>query len=330
MSEEQKEIVIVGCGAGGGSSAQFAKKTNRKAKITIFEKGTYPQYSKCGLPYTISGEIPEFKDLIEFTEEWFKKRDIDLQLNTTVEDIDKKNKKLTVKKNGEKKEKKYDSLIIATGAKPFIPPIENIKKNGDLKKNINVVRTIDDAKKIAKQLKKTKRATIIGAGFIGLEIADCLHKKNIEVCIVEALPYILPGTFDKDMAKQIQKKIPDDIKFYTNCTASKLIENKKGIQKIVIKNKENDEEKELDTDLVIIAAGTKPNVDLAKKAGCKIGDTNRIQVNEKSETTVEDIYAVGDCTEYKNFITNKPTPVGLGSIVVRQGIAAGINAADGN
>ena len=323
-------IIIIGCGAGGGTAAQFARKTNRKASITIFEKGKYSQYSKCGLPYAISGVIPKLDDLIEFSEEWFKKADIDLLLETTVEKIDVNNQIVYAKKDSAVVEKLYDSLIICSGANPFIPPIQNIEQNGKLVDGIFVVRTIDDAEKISSKIKTGGKATIIGAGLIGLEMADTFYKKNMKVTIVEALPSILANTLDDDMSNIVHEEISKNVQILTNHLAIK-IESKNGrICKVFIKNNNTKEEKDIDTDILIIATGGKPEVTLAKDIGCKIGETGGIVVNEKSETNVKNVYAAGDCTEYQDFVTNQPLLIGLGSIAVRQGIAAGINAAGGD
>ena len=211
-----KNIVIIGCGAGGGTAAQFARKTDRKATITILEKGKYPQYSKCGLPYVVSGVIKNSKDLIEFSENWFKKANIDLFLDTTVEKID-NNKKIVIAKKADKViEKPYDSLIICTGAKPFIPPIENIEQNGKLINGGCAVRTIDDIEKIKSFVKKNQKVTIVGANLIGLEMADSLHKKEMKVTIVERLPQILPFTLDEDISRIVKERIPQDIPLFTN------------------------------------------------------------------------------------------------------------------
>ena len=325
-----RDIVIIGCGAGGGTAAQFARKTDRKTSITIFEKGKYPQYSRCGLPYVISGIIPEFDDLIEFSEEWFKKTNIDLLLNTKVEKIDVKNRIISAKKGNAKIEKSYGSLIFGTGAKPSIPPIENIKKNGYLLKDIFTVRTIEDARNISSCIKKETNTTIIGAGFIGLEIADNLYKRKIKVNVVETFPFILPNILDKDISDPIHKEISKKISVYTNHLATKTkIKNEK-IQGVLIKNNDTGDENWLDTDLLIISTGVTPEVTLAKKIGCKIGSTGGIIVNSQSETSIKNIYAVGDCTEYLDFVTQKPILNGLGSIAVRQGITAGVNSAGGN
>jgi NADH oxidase (H2O2-forming) len=322
--------VIIGCGAGGGTAAQFARKTDRNSSVTIFEKGKYPQYSKCGLPYTISNIIPKTSDLIEFSEDWFKNANIELILRTTVEKIDVNNQIVFAKKGNVVIEKSYGSLILCTGARPFFPPIQNIEEDGKLVDGVYVVRTIDDVEKISPNVKKDGNATIIGAGLVGLEMADNLHKKGMNVAVVEMLPHILANTLDEDMSKIVHEKILSKIKLFTNHLTIKIDSKNGKIIKVFIKNNETGEEQNIDTDLLIIATGSKPNISLAKDAGCKIGETGGIIVNEKSETRLKNIYAVGDCTEYLDFVTKKPVPIGLGSIAVRQGIAAGINAAGGD
>jgi len=327
---KEKNIVVIGCGAAGGTAAQLARKTDRNAVVTVFEKGVYPQYSKCGLPYAISGDIPSLTGLIEFSAEWFRRAHIDLLLRIAVEKIDVKKQVVTVKKDGESFDKPYDSLVIATGAIPWLPPIKGIQENGKLLQGINILRTIDDAKQISSFVKKDKRVTIVGAGLIGLELADCFHKKGMNVTIIEALPSILANTLDEDMSELVLKGLTNNVTLYLNSLAIK-VENKDGkINSVIVKNSETGEEKKIDTDLLVIATGCKPNVTLAKNAGCTIGKTGGIIVNDKSETTIKNIYAVGDCTEYKDFVTKQPVLIGLGSIGVRQGIAAGVNAAGGN
>jgi NADH oxidase (H2O2-forming) len=325
---QEKKIIIIGCGAGGGTAAQFARKQNRKAKITIIEKGNFAQYSKCGLPYVISGDIKNFDNLIEFSKEWFNKSNINILSNTSVESIDKINKKIIVKNNNSITKKSYDSIIIASGSNPQIPPFENINKD-ELPKGFHFLRTIEDGKKILKEISNIKKATIIGAGLIGLEIADSLYKKGIEINIIEALPEILSKTIDKDISNTIQEKISKTINLFTNYLITR-IEKKGRDYKLFIKNNATFEKITIDTDLVIIATGTYPEIKIAKEAGCEIGVTGGIIVDNKSQTSLNNIFAVGDCTEYLDFVTKKPISIGLGSIVVRQGIAAGINAAGGN
>jgi len=324
-----KDIIIVGCGAGGGTAAQFARKTDRKTSITVFEKGKYPQYSKCGLPYAISGRIPNVMDLIEFSEDWFKKSRIDLLLEATVEKIDPAKKIVYARKNNKIIEKSYGSLIICTGAKPSIPPIKNLFIGDKLVDGVFTLRTIDDVESLIPYVKKGRQVVIVGAGLIGMEMADNLHECGMRVTIVEALQNILPNNLDEDMSKTVLEGLPDDISVFTNHLMTSVEHDSGRIKKVIIKNNETGEEKTINADLLIISTGIKPETKLAEDIGCELGVTGRIKVNNKSETSIKNIYAVGDCTEFVDFITKKPVPVGLGSIVVRQGIAAGINAAGG-
>ena len=327
---QHRKIIVIGCGAGGSTSAQFARKTDRKAKITIFEKDKYPQYSKCGLPYVLSGEINNYKELIEFDEDWYKKANIELELNSEITNIDYEKRIVYVKKKNNKIEKNYDKIIIATGSKPTIPPIKNIFKNDNLYNGIFILRTIDDVKKIKNYIKKGKNATIIGAGLIGLEVADSLFKKGMNVNVIESLPRILPKIFDDDITKAISEKLSKHIKLYTNYLAYDAEIEDGFISKINIKNILDSNKISIKTDLLILATGTKPYLFNINSNKLKIGKNGGIIVNNKCETSIENVYAVGDCTEYRDYITNKPINIGLGSIVVRQGISAGINAADGN
>ena len=324
-----KKIVVIGCGAGGGTASQFARKTDRKAEVTIFERGKYPQYSKCGLPYTISGIVPNIKDLVEFSEEWFKKAKINLNLETEVKKIDIENKKIHANNKDGDIQEDFDKLIICTGASPLFPNIKNLQKNDKIIEGVFPLRTIDDAKKISSHIKKNAKATIVGAGLIGLEMADCLLKKKMKVTIIEALPRILEGYLDEDMLGIIKENIPSNVMIYTNHIVNEIIKRNEKITSVKIKENETGTEKEIETDLLILATGCKPEIKLAEQIGCKIGSTGHIIVNEKSETTVKDVYAAGDCTEFVDFVTKRPVPIGLGSIVVRQAIAAGTNAAGG-
>jgi NADH oxidase (H2O2-forming) len=324
-----RKIAVIGCGAGGSTAAQFARKTNRKSKITIFEKEKYSQYSKCGLPYVISEDITEFNDLIEFSKEWYDKANIDLLLNTVVNKVDFSKKIIYANENNNNLERKYDSLVIATGAEPIIPQIKNIYKKNKLVDGICILRTIDDAIKIEKYIKKGKKVTIIGAGLIGLEMADSLLKRGMEVSIVESLPKILPKLFDKDLSEFIKDKLTKHVKIYDGYLA-KEIEIKNGkINKLLIENNYDSNNYKIETDLLILATGTKPFLRFLGNSNIRLGETGGILVNNKCETSIKDVYAVGDCTEYIDFITKKPINVGLGSIVVRQGISAGTNSAGG-
>ncbi len=326
---QQTDIVIIGCGASGGTAAQFARKTNRKAHITIIEKSRYPQYSKCGLPYVLSGDIPQLENLIEFPESWFQKAKIDLKLNTTVETIQPQKNQIQIKQNSERRTQHYDKLIIATGANPKIPDIPAIYKNNELAEDVHVIRTITDIQHIKKKITPNKKVTIVGAGLIGIEMTDALTKKNIDATLIEALPHILMNTLDTDMSKTLLETIKKQATVMLNHTITDLHYQDNNLHSITLHDLSTKKQTTLPTELLILAIGSKPNTTLAKNAGCNIGATGGIVINNKTETSLSNIYATGDCTEYPDFITQQPVLIGLGSIAVRQGIAAGINAAGG-
>jgi len=324
-----KKIVIIGDGASGGTTAQFARKTDRTASITVFEKGAYPHYSKCGLPYAIAGTVPEFLNLIEFSAEYFAREHIELFLGTTVEKIDLPHRTVVAHKGTEIINREFDALVLATDSMPAIPPVQNIQHNNRFHAGIHVLRTIDDGRAILSDIRKGKKATIIGAGLIGLEMADTLYKKGMQVTVVEALPRILAATLDDDMSDLVRETIQEHVTLYTNHYATRIQDTRGAVTHLVIQNRETTEETTIQTDLCVIATGTKPETTLAKQVGCTIGKTGGILVNEHAQTSVKNVYAVGDCTEYQDLVTGEPVCVGLGSIGVRQGIAAGTNAAGG-
>jgi len=304
------EIVIIGCGAAGGTAAQFARKNNRKALITIFEKGPYPQYSRCGLPYTLSGEVcPE--DLIEFSQDWFHKARINLHLNTPVKQID-FDKKYICTTNGEYK---YDSLIIATGVHSQAPfPIETKKHS--------FLRTLNDAQHIQQVATKGKHIAIIGGGPTGLEAAEALIKRGIKVTLIEYYPTLLPTLLDSDMAPIIHDTLmkKESLSLLLNHEVTSI----EGDLDIHIKNRETGTTRTIDADFVLVASGNTPVIDLVPSSMIDQG----IMIDERCETSKKNVYAIGDCSQYRD-ITGASCLVGLGSIAVRQGKVAGINASGG-
>jgi len=324
------KLIIIGCGAAGGTTAQFARKADRKAEIIVINRENRAQYSRCGLPYAISGKIKNFEDLIEFNETWFAKNNIKLLLGHEVTGIEPKGRVIDVKdlETGKEEKMSYDSLVIATGASASIPQIDGIfadKERKILKENAAVLRTLEDGMKISKQVVKGKNAVIIGGGFIGLETAEALYERGMDVTVVEYLPNILLQMSDNDIAELMLEKLKDKIHFILNSKAVRVIGEER-IEGVVVQNNSDKTETMIPADLVVVAAGNRPNTEIAKMAGCEIGITNGIKVNARCETNVDGIYAVGDCTEYYDFATGAPILVGLGTIAVKQGKVAGTNA----
>ncbi|MBX5320825.1 MAG: FAD-dependent oxidoreductase [Candidatus Bathyarchaeota archaeon] len=315
-----KRIVIIGAHAAGVDAASAARKTDRTAEITLITEEKHAGYSRCGLPFVIGGHIPNFNNLIVFPPSYFQMMKLNLKTETKVTKIDTGKKAvLTVDKAGNTEEIPYDSLIIAAGASAFTPPIKGREKQG-----IIPLRTIEDGQKIDQAVREGARTAIVmGAGLIGLETAVALQERGLNVTVVEMLPQILPAMLDADMAKIIQEMLEQKgIRILTN----KPVEEFLGAEKVtgIMAGGE-----QINADLFVSAFGVRANTQLAVDAGITIGETRAIKTNAKMETSVKDVYAVGDCAESAHIVTQKPALQQLGTIAVRQGKVAGINAAGG-
>ena len=313
-----RKIIIIGAHAAGLDAASAARKTDRTAEITLITKEEKPAYSRCGLPFVIGGHIKNFDDLIVFPDRFYKMMKLNLLTETTVTNIDSKGKTVDIQnKSGNKETLTYDSLIIATGADPFLPPIKGREKNG-----IFVVRTLEDGAKISKAVEKAKSAVIIGAGLIGLEVAVACLERGLKTTVVEFLPYVLPILLDKAMAERVQKALEEK---GMNIIVGKGAEEFHGTDKVtgVLVGGET-----IPADLVVVATGVRANIELAKNAGVTLGQKG-IKANVKMETNIKDVYAVGDCAESINLVTHRPMMSQLGTTAVRQAKVAGINAAGG-
>jgi NADH oxidase (H2O2-forming) len=315
-----KRIVIIGAHAAGVDAASAARKTDRQADITIITEEQHPGYSRCGLPFVIGGQIPNFKDLIVFPPTYFQMMKINLKTETKATAIDTTKKTVeTTGKNGNTETIPYDSLIIATGASSFTPPIKGKEKQG-----VHSLRTLEDGEKIDQAIKNgAKTGVVMGAGLIGLETAIALHERGLKVTIVEMLPQILPLPLDNEMAKMLQDMLEQKgIKILTG----KCVEEFLGTDKVtgIIATGEK-----IEADLFISAFGVRANTQLAVNAGITLGETRAIKTNARMETNIKDVYAVGDCAEVTNIATQKPALPQLGTVAVRTGKIAGINAAGG-
>ena len=315
-----KRIVIIGAHAAGVDAASAARKTDRQADITIITEEQHPGYSRCGLPFVIGGQIPNFKDLIVFPPTYFQMMKINLKTETKATAIDTTKKTVeTTGKNGNTETIPYDSLIIATGASSFTPPIKGKEKQG-----VHSLRTLEDGEKIDQAIKNgAKTAVVMGAGLIGLETAIALHERGLKVTIVEMLAQILPLPLDAEMAKMLQDMLEQKgIKILTG----KCVEEFLGTDKVtgIIATGEK-----IEADLFISAFGVRANTQLAVNAGITLGETKAIKTNARMETNIRDVYAVGDCAEVTNIATQKPALPQLGTVAVRTGKIAGINAAGG-
>lgn len=315
-----RSIVIIGAHAAGVDAASAARKTDRTAEITLTTEEKHAGYSRCGLPFVIGGQIPTFNDLIVFPTSYYQMMKLNLKTETKVTKIDTGKKAVeTVDKTGKTEELPYDSLIIATGAGAFTPPIKGKEKEGILP-----LRTLEDGEKIDQAVKNgAKTALVMGAGLIGLETAIALQERGLQVTVVEMLPQVLPAMLDADMAKLVQEMLQQK---GINILVGRAVEEFLGTEKVtgIVAGGE-----QINADLFVSAFGVRANTQLAVDAGIALGETRTIKTNARMETNIKDVYAVGDCAESTHIVTQKPTVQQLGTVAVRQGKVAGINAAGG-
>ena len=305
-----EKIVIVGGVAGGMSAATRLRRLKEAAEIIVFEKGPFVSFANCGLPYAISGEFKERDALLVQTPEALKKRfNLDVRPFHEVLAIEPEEKTVTVKHGEHVFTESYDALILSPGAKPLVPAIKGLEEAT----NAFSLRNVPDLDQIMAHLedKKPQKATIIGAGFIGLEVAENLHKKGLEVTIVEKAPHVLPP-LDEEMAAYVKNElIKQGVKVLTSQSATAF---EKAGQEIVL-----EDGTVLTSDVTILSVGVQPETDLAKRAGIQLGHRGGILVDEQYQTSKKDIYAVGDAIVVKQQITNEDTLISLASPANRQG-----------
>lgn len=314
-----RRIVIIGAHAAGVDAAAAARKTDRTAEVTLMTKQKRAGYSPCGIPYVIGGHIPSFDDLVVFPQSYYRMMKLDLRLETTATNIDAEAKTVEIQdRTGKAETLPYDSLIVATGAYPFVPPIK-----GKDKKGVYVARTIEDGQRIDKALKTAKSAVVIGAGVIGLETAAAFVERGVKTTVAELLPYCLPAMLDQNMANVVQGMLEEKgLRIIVGHGADEFLGDEK-VNAVSVAGEE------IPADLAVMGVGVRANVELARNAGIALGETKAIRVNQRMETNVKDVYAAGDCVESINMITNRPTLSQLGTTAVKQAKVAGTNAAGG-
>ncbi|MFA5771312.1 MAG: FAD-dependent oxidoreductase [Thermoplasmata archaeon] len=321
MQNAPKKIVVVGLGVGGFYAAKSALAANREAEVTLIDKKDFELFSPCGMPFVIEGTVKSFEHLIHAMPEQSKR--LTKLLKHEVTDIDVKNRTVNVRNiaTGEIKKLGWDSLIIDTGSKPIILPIPGAKEL--LNKGVFTIDCLENAKKIDEFANNAKKAVVVGAGAIGLEVAVALKERGLEVVVVEKLGHPLPRILDEDIGETLKESFTKNgIKTIFRCSVER-IDGSNTVESVLVNGEA------IKTDLVVMAAGVKANTDLVKNTGIKIGQFG-IATTSKMETSVGDIYAVGDCAETLNLITKRPAGVHLATTAYKQGIVAGINAAGGS
>lgn len=313
------KVVIVGGVAGGATAAARIRRLNEQAQIVVLERSGYISYANCGLPYYIGGIIEDPDKLtLQTPDSFFSRFRVEMKVRHEVIAIHPDRKTVSVRnlENGKEFEETYDKLILSPGAKPTQP-----KLPGTDRERIFTLRTVEDTFRIKEYIDKhhPKSAILAGGGFIGLELAENLRKLGMDITIVQR-PKQLMNPFDSDMASFIHNQMRrHGIKLVLGHTVEGFTEKDGGID-VVLKD-----EMSLHADMVVLAIGVTPDTHLAKEAGLELGIKGSIVVNERMETSVPDIYAVGDAVQVKHYVTGEDTLISLAGPANRQGRIAADN-----
>lgn len=319
------KVVVIGGVAAGLKAASKIRRMDAKAQITVVEKGDIISYGACGMPYYVSGDVSDINQLVSSpagtmrNAAFFKNvKNIAILTHTEAIAIDRNTKQVQVKDliTGQISELPYDKLVIATGAEHIKPKLPGIELA-----NIYQLSHPNDAVAIRTQLesKKIRKAVIIGAGLIGMEMAEALQRWHVEVAIVEMKDQIFPAFLDKEVANFVEKYLRQQgLKLYLGEKVEQFT-GEDSVKQVVT------DKHTLEADLVVLSIGVRPNVELARKSGIEIGETGAIAVDEYLRTSDKDIYAAGDCSECVNIITGKKVYAPMGSTANKQGRIIGEN-----
>ncbi len=308
-------VAIIGGGAAGMSAASRVKALKPEWEVSVFEATSFVSHAPCGIPYAIEFDFGSEELMYYKPEVFVKERGIDLHLNAKVVEVE--YGKLRVEENGKEKTYEWDKLLIATGASPKVPKIEGVELE-----NVFTVDLPPDADRIRRAAKNAENVVIIGAGFIGLEMAEAFSSLNKKVTVVEFLDRPL-ANFDAEISSIVKEEMGKKVELRLS-EKVEAIEGKDKVEKVVT------DKGEYRADIVVLATGVKPNVELAKQLGVEIGETGAIKTNAKMETNVENVYAAGDCAETTHVVTKKPVWIPLAPPGNKMGYVAGVNMAGGN
>lgn len=315
--------IIIGGVAGGATAAARIRRADEGAEIVMLERGKYISYANCGLPYYIGGVITDRERLFVQTPESFGKRfNIDVRVENEVIEIQPKAHTVTIRrKDGSQYTEKYDKLLLSPGASPVRPPLPGIDSEG-----IFTLRNVNDTDRIKTYLtaKNVKRAVVVGAGFIGLEMAENLHHAGVNVSVVEMGNHVM-APVDFSIAAHLHQHLTQKgVSLYLE-QAVAAFERKGNEIRVMLKSGET-----IVADMVILSIGVRPETTLAKAAGLRIGETGGIWVDNYLQTSEADIYAVGDAIEFPHPITGKPWLNYLANPANRQGRIVADNMVEGN
>ncbi len=312
IPDEGLRVAVIGGGAGGMATASRIKRLKPRWVVDVFEKTNYVSHAPCGIPFYLSGIVESVDDLCAYDVNYFReRRGVSVHINSEVVEV--RDGEIEVVERGKRKTYEWDRLVFATGARGKGLDIECKDIEG-----VVCVGSIEEAPLVRERAKKYGRIVVVGSGYIGVEIADALSRGK-KITVIEQGSHPLPS-YDQEIAEVLMRFMSRKVDLRINERVVEL-EGDERIKKVVT------DKKEYKADLVIVAVGVEPNVELARDFGAKIGKTGAIKVNEYLETNIHGVYAVGDCAETRNVITGKPDWIPLAAPANKMGYVAGSNIA---
>jgi NADPH-dependent 2,4-dienoyl-CoA reductase/sulfur reductase-like enzyme len=317
-----KRVVVIGGDAAGMSAASQARRQRPDLQIVAFERGAYTSYSACGMPYYVGAMVDAIEPLIARSPEEHHRRGIDARIQHEVEEIDLGQRRVRVRRltDGAQWWEAFDDLVIATGASPIRPNLPGGDASG-----IYGLSILEDGIRVraAVDRDQPKQAVVVGGGYIGLEMAEALVMRGLQVALVERGPAVM-GTLDRDMGDLVSQALRDvGVTLYLEESVEGF-ETREGTVAEVRTDRQT-----LPADLVILGIGTRPNAGIAAAAGVPLGETGAITVNDRMQTDVEGVWAAGDCAEAFHLLRRRPVNIALGTIANKQGRVCGINLGGG-
>ena len=313
------KVIVIGAVAAGSKAAAKLKRLKPDWEILVYTADDNVSYSACGLPYYVAGSFKNVENLIIRRPAEYEKQGIQVKLRHLVKSINPDKKEIIIENldNNETFTDNYDKLIIATGATPFVPDIKGV----DLE-NVFTLRTLEDGVNLKNAVLQSKKAVILGCGYIGIELLEAFVKQGLMVNVIQGSDRIMP-IFDDDLSDIIQsyviQKNLGQVRILNNDTIAS-IEGDGKVQKVITTRGF-----EVETDFVVLSVGVRANIQIAKEAGIEIGSTGAIKVNSRMETSVKDIYACGDCVEKYHAVADAPCWIPLGSTANKEGRCCAIN-----
>ncbi|MGH8934153.1 MAG: FAD-dependent oxidoreductase [Egibacteraceae bacterium] len=313
-------LLVIGGDAAGMSAASHVRRADSGAEIVVVERGPYTSYSMCGIPYYVGGLIDEAEELVVRSPEEFRDQGITVHVRTEAVAIDPSASLVRVRdlESGAERDEPYDRLLYAAGAHPSSPPIPGLAELG------HVVHTLEEGEHLRRHLDErpdVAHVVVIGAGYIGMEIAEALIRRGLRATLLDQAHQVM-GSLDPDMAEVVQEALE---RFGADVRLGESVERVEGASgrcKTVVTDCG-----EIPADLLVVAIGARPNVEIAEAAGCKLGETGALLVDGRMRTTIAGVWAAGDCVQSRHLVSGRGANVQLGTHANKQGKVAGIDIA---